>query len=697
MSGLMSSTVYGVATLAFAAACIPTARRASSWRAEHASVLFALVASAGWCICSATLGSPDRLTFFFETVRNLAWLVTGYRMFANDGRHETLRQVRPLAGALMLVETMQIVLLSWDGRAGVIEISALLHMLVSIGALVLVHNLFGGAAPVARGLLAWTCTGLAAFWVFELNYYTIAYLTRNQPNDLEMLRGVVALVLAGTMAVGASRRAGDLTLKPSRALTFNTLSLVIVAVYLLAMIALSNGVARFAGDLAQVTQVGFIAAAAALCLLWLPSSRVQETVKRVALQHLFRHRYDYRAEWLRFTRTIASPSASAIGLHERAVQSLADIADSPCGILLMPAEDGAFQLASQWRWPTIELPENPISNGFARTIERAGCILDLDSERGKKSSTTFAKEALPVWLHEEPRTWALIPLLHDQRLIGIVVLARPQTARKLDWEDHDLLGIAGQQVASYLAEHASQEALQDASRFEEFNRRMAFVMHDIKNLSSQLGLLARNAEKHAENPEFRKDMLVTLRNSADKLDSLVSRLGRYHAGRPEQADPLDLSILAQDIVRRFSATHRVEYRGEKSVVVMGHSDALEQALCHLIQNAVEASSNASAVTVEVHNNGLRGEVAVVDTGVGMSADFVRTGLFRPFVSTKGDGFGIGACEARELVTAMGGRLHVESREGLGSRFSVSLPLAAAVKLRSRQQQVRDDMLQEDAA
>ena len=55
-----------------------------------------------------------------------------------------------------------------------------------------------------------------------------------------------------------------------------------------------------------------------------------------------------------------------------------------------------------------------------------------------------------------------------------------------------------------------QEALANAQRFEEFNRRFAFILHDIKNLVSQLSLLARNAERHADNPEFRADMVATL-------------------------------------------------------------------------------------------------------------------------------------------------------------------------------------------
>ena len=82
--------------------------------------------------------------------------------------------------------------------------------------------------------------------------------------------------------------------------------------------------------------------------------------------------------------------------------------------------------------------------------------------------------------------------------------------------------------------------------------------------------------------------------------------------------------------------------------------------------------------LDVGSSGLTGHVEVIDTGSGMTPEFVRSGLFKPFVSSKQGGFGIGAFEAREMVRAMGGRLHVESREGLGTRFSVTLPIASAV-------------------
>ena len=92
--------------------------------------------------------------------------------------------------------------------------------------------------------------------------------------------------------------------------------------------------------------------------------------------------------------------------------------------------------------------------------------------------------------------------------------------------------------------------------------------------------------------------------------------------------------------------------------------------------AIDASAAAAPVEIVIARRGPEAVVEVVDRGCGMSAEFVRTRLFHPFSSTKDGGFGIGAYEARAIVTAMGGRLDVQSREGEGSRFAIVLPLAA---------------------
>ena len=101
----------------------------------------------------------------------------------------------------------------------------------------------------------------------------------------------------------------------------------------------------------------------------------------------------------------------------------------------------------------------------------------------------------------------------------------------------------------------------------------------------------------------------------------------------------------------------------------------KQALAHLVQNAIDASPNGAAVRMRCGRRGGEAAIEIVDRGEGMSADFIRTRLFQPFASTKENGFGVGAFEARSLIAAMGGRIEVDSREGEGTRFRITLPAA----------------------
>ena len=191
---------------------------------------------------------------------------------------------------------------------------------------------------------------------------------------------------------------------------------------------------------------------------------------------------------------------------------------------------------------------------------------------------------------DERASWAGIPLIHHDRLVGIVLLAAPDYRRPLDWEDFDLLRTAGRQAASSLAEAHGQEALSNAQRFEEFNRRFAFILHDVKNLVSQLSLLARNAERHADNPEFRADMVATLKGSVGKMNDLLARLSPHAGARVQRLEPQPLRPILTAAIAAKRGDHEVRLLGDTSLVGARRSGALEQAVGHLLQNAVEACS-----------------------------------------------------------------------------------------------------------
>lgn len=671
------------AAIVIASLAVWLATHRSPFGASSMPIAIALFVTAGWCVADAAAVAGAGWASRIESARNLAWLIVIYNLFASEGGRFVLAPIRPVIYALAFVEFVHVAVdLATAGGVGMtgpditFNFSILLRLLVMVGGLVLVHNLYAGAQREARNGLRWPAIGLAILWAFDLNFYTVAYLSGRWPMEIGALRGGAVLALAACTAIGAARNREELRVKPSRTVTFQTFSLLVIGFYLVAMIGIGQWLSYAGGDFARVMALAFLTLASAVAIIVLPSRRARSWLKVMLAKHFFQHRYDYRQEWLRFTRTIGSGGEQALPLGERIVQAVGDVTTSSAGLLLTPGEHGDLTLAARWNWRDAQVPALAYPQQSLAPFESLSFIVDLDDQRSAAAKAATAID-VPHWLLAETRAWALVPLVHYERLVGLVVLARPPIARKFDWEDFDLLRVIGQQLASYLAENASQEALAESSRFEDFHRRIAFVMHDIKNLASQFSLLARNAELHAEKPEFRADMLLTLRNSSDKLNALLARLSRYGNGAVDSLGAVDAADVVRTVINRFRDFSQVVLTESQDIVVTGNRHSLEQVLVHLVQNALDASDPGSPVVIALNSNGLSAQFEVLDSGCGMSADFVRNRLFKPFMSTKNGGFGLGAFEARELVRAMKGRLDVESREGLGSRFIVRLPLAAA--------------------
>jgi putative PEP-CTERM system histidine kinase len=274
-----------------------------------------------------------------------------------------------------------------------------------------------------------------------------------------------------------------------------------------------------------------------------------------------------------------------------------------------------------------------------------------------------------------PNAWIIVPLLAADRLAGFVVLGAPRTPLEVDWEVRDLLKTAGRQAASYLGHMQSAEALLEAQKFAAFNRMSAFVVHDLKNLVAQLSLVLANAPRHRDKPAFQQDVLDTVAHVVSRMNALMLqlRLGTTPIDPPRG---VDLDALVRRVTR---AKHgdRLVVQVEAGLRVTGHEERLEHVVAHLVQNAIDATAERGEVTVHAHREGARARLVVADTGCGMSADFVRDRLFRPFQTTKAHGMGIGVYESEQYVRQVGGRLDVESVPGRGTRVTVDLPVDGA--------------------
>lgn len=623
-----------------------------------------------------------------ETLRTAAWIGFLVALLRTSWQLDTrLSSSFVIASAIGFVTAVQLGLdaVDFGGHGGpslhsnpaVATLFVISRLTVAISGLVLIHNLYVNAEPGSRAGIRLLCIGLAGFFGYDLNLYTLEFLLGGQSADWFNIRGAVDALTVPLLLLSA-RQAWVARVQVSRQVVFHTLSMSIIGGYLIVMALLAYGLRIVGGDWGRLLQITFLFATIIVGAVVLFLPRFRATLRLLIAKNFFAYRYDYRVEWLRFIKTVSEIDAGPARLPERVIEAVCTVVDSPGGALFAPGDDGRFDLVAQWHWRGFTGAPVATDGDLATFLGGRQRIVDLDELRDGRGD--YGGLGVPEWAAGDRGAWLIVPLLHLDALRGFIVLERTLARRTLNWEDFDLLRTLGRQSASYIAEATTQAELDEAGKFDEFNRRFAFIMHDIKNLVSQLSLVARNAERHADNPAFRADMVATLQASVGKMNDLLARLALRTAGRSEHGEAVDIGVLLADVVSTKSRQHAALTfdRDAERHFVTGDPVRFEALFGHLVQNAIDASPADAPIAVDLRRETAAAVVTIADRGSGMSPAFIRNQLFKPFKSTKVGGFGIGAYEAREIAIAAGGRLDVASHEGVGTTFTIHLPLALLI-------------------
>jgi len=229
--------------------------------------------------------------------------------------------------------------------------------------------------------------------------------------------------------------------------------------------------------------------------------------------------------------------------------------------------------------------------------------------------------------------------------------------------------IARQAALAIMHQRLSEQVTQ-AREVEAIGNVATFVVHDLKNLVSNLSLITQNAAKYIQNPDFQKDMIWSLGNTVSKMQSLIGRLKNLGEKKTLKLSIVDLFEVAKETAREIGGG-RVEFSGGSEKV---HADReeIQKVFMNLLINAIEASDPDEIVCVEVGSLDCP-FFRITDNGSGMSAEFIRKDLFKPFSTTKKQGLGIGLYQCRQIIEAHSGRIEVHSEEGKGSVFTVWMP------------------------
>ncbi len=556
------------------------------------------------------------------------------------------------------------------------------HLLISIGGLVIIEQLYRNTSVEHRLALKYLWMGIGGMFAYDFYLYSDAFLFQRIDNELWNARGFIHAMVVPLIAVAIKREMqwslghDSIDIFLSRRIVFHTTTLLAAGAYLIFIGFGGYYVRDMGGEWGVVAQATFLFAAVMILAVLFFSGRIRARLKVAIDKHFFHYKYDYREEWLRIIRTLSSHDTSQ-RLHERAILALAQIINSPGGLLVMERENGYFESDEGWNYESINIRESADS-AFIQFLSEQQFVISLDEYNNDPDMyTRLGPLEIPAWLSGNKNAWLVVPLMLQDHMMGFIVLLRsPAHERYFNWEDSDLLKTAGRQAASHLAQYDAAQALVSAKRFEEVNRLSAFIVHDIKNMVGQLSMVVSNAGRHKGNPMFIDDAISTVENSVNKMNKLLIRL--RGGGESDKYAPVSLSTLLEDSIRSCVKAGALPIPVlnclSQNVLVTADKDRMSANIGHIIQNAQDATNDTGSITVRLSKQGSFAVIEIEDTGEGMDEAFIHDRLFQPFESTKGT-MGIGVFQVREYIYKLGGQLDVESKLGKGTTFRLHLPLS----------------------
>ncbi|MBV9790641.1 MAG: GAF domain-containing protein, partial [Chloroflexi bacterium] len=311
------------------------------------------------------------------------------------------------------------------------------------------------------------------------------------------------------------------------------------------------------------------------------------------------------------------------------------------------------------------------------------------------------------------RSVMAVPLLSGDHMLGALGLTHTDPDRRFSAHDQQLMELFASQAAQAVeharrfererilrsdAERSLDEMQAVLQELEQTNERMgrlekmrllgelaSEVAHDFNNaLTSVLGnsqLLLLD-----ETDPLRVETLSAIEAAARDSAAMIKRLQEF--GRTQQepyTEIVDINTIVRDAVTmtqtRWRELTRSNIRLEATLPIRGSVTELRRVLMNLIVNAIDAMPDGGTLAIITENLADAVRISVIDTGVGMPPE-VKARVFDPFFTTKaaGMGTGLGLAICHQIVVRHGGTIAVESTPGVGTTFTIMLPVGATQAL-----------------
>jgi putative PEP-CTERM system histidine kinase len=562
------------------------------------------------------------------------------------------------------------------GAAGLI-IQVLL-LLTSVIVVTHLERTFLGSVGVMRWRLKYMVLGVGVLFGHRL-YVTSQSILYQMPEEA-IGRGGAAALLVGCVLISVALARGsvfDVDVYPSHRFIYGSLTVLLAGAYLIIVGLLSQLLSYLGGPTAFPLQSLLILIALSGLGVMLFSERLRQQIRQFISRHLRRPGYDYRHVWSTFTRRTTSV------LDEQTF----------CRTVANWLSE-TFQALSATIWVVEESGDRLKMAGSTSLGNAEAEELNPPREAVREALAAIGDLDVPVVLDPSRLPWAttlqrLHPVAFDSgrnvcqplraggKLVGLVILGDRVAALPFTTEDFDLLKCMADQVASNLVGLQLSAQLLRAKEMEAFQTMSAFFVHDLKNTASTLSLTLQNLNQHFSDPAFRQDALRAVRRSVEHLNNLIARLTRLRQELRICPVPGNLGEIIDSALTTLGPTPslRIQKQLEPLPPVSIDAEQIEKVVVNLLVNARDAVGQDGAILVRAYRENGWATLMVKDNGCGMSPEFLRGALFRPFQTTKKTGLGIGMFHSRMIVEAHRGRMEVDSQMGHGTTVRVLLPLA----------------------
>ena len=555
----------------------------------------------------------------------------------------------------------------------------ILVMVLTLGVLVNLEKTFRASVGMTRWRIKYMFLGMAM--IFGVKIYTLSQILLFSTYDPALARlATLSVILGcGLIAIGHLRSGfRTIDLYPSRAVLQGSLTVILAGGYFLIVgvlaqvVAMLGGIASFPAQ-ALVVLIGLVG----LTVLLL-SDRFRTSLQRFVSRHFHRAEHDFRKIWTEFTRRTSSVfddvklgthAAEVISenFHVLGVTVMQTIPDPPALRWLSSTEKKRDQASLDF------------CAGWMSEIEALARPFNL--EKRKEAWASVLRESCPTKFdHGGDRL--VIPLVAAERLVGLVILADRVNGVPYSHEETDLLACIGDQLAAALLSSSLTEKVLQAKELEAFQTLSTFFVHDLKNAANSLNLTLQNLPVHFDDPEFRADAVKAVGRTVERINQMILKLSSLRHDLHLRLVPCRLDLLCAEVIDGLDREMKVGCLIERDLAVVPElkldREAMHSVVTNLVVNAREAIAGEGNVSVTTRLENGKLALTVADEGIGMSAEFIKNQLFRPFHSTKTKGLGIGMFQCKKIVEAHQGSIRVESALGQGTRFTVLLPTSPGI-------------------